>query len=157
MLELVENSPLDVAALGSLICDRDDLRLVWPEARWPFDPDQWSKVLSPEEGHLSFFVQRDERVIGHVALRRSEEEGTYSVSFLFVRPELRSRGIGQQVVGLLDEYARTKLDAGKLNLHVRTYNERALQCYSKCGFSEESRDGTLVTMSKSLTEAEGAR
>jgi RimJ/RimL family protein N-acetyltransferase len=150
VLELIENSPLDVKALGALISDRDDLRLVWPEARWPFDGEQWREVLDPEEGHVSFFVHRDGGVIGHVALRRTGQDGTFSVSFLYVRPELRSRGLGQKVVGLLDDYARGKLGAGKLKLHVRTYNERALNCYSKCGFSEESREGTLITMSKTL-------
>jgi RimJ/RimL family protein N-acetyltransferase len=157
MLELVENSPLDVAALGALISDRDDLRLVWPEARWPFDGDQWQEILDPGEGHVSFFVHRDGAVVGHAALRRTDEPRTYSVAFLYVRPALRSRGLGQRVVGLLDDYARTRLGAGKLNLHVRSYNERALKCYAKCGFTEESRDGTLITMSRELAGDESAR
>jgi RimJ/RimL family protein N-acetyltransferase len=58
------------------------------------------------------------------------------------------------MIGLLEQYAREKLSARKLILVARTYNPMALRCYSKCGFQEDSREETLIRMSKVLKRME---
>ena len=50
-MRLVENIPLDTQVIASLISDREDLHLVWPKAKWPFDHDQWREVLDPDAGN----------------------------------------------------------------------------------------------------------
>ena len=147
-LKLVENIPLDTRIVAGLIDDRDDLHLVWPLARWPFDHEQWQAVLDPQAGNKPFLVYHDERLIGHAALRKKEEPGVYAVSFLYLRPDLRSRGLGEQLIGMLERYALAKLNATNLILVARTYNPRAIKCYTKCGFREYGREGTLIKMSK---------
>jgi RimJ/RimL family protein N-acetyltransferase len=151
-MRLVENVPLDTGTVADLLRDRDDLHLVWPLANYPFDHDQWKKVLDPEEGNVPFLVYQGALLIGHAALRRTEEPEVYALSFLYLIPELRSRGLGKEMVNLLANYASERLSAKKLTLKVRTYNPRALGCYLRCGFQEESREGTLIRMSKPLSE-----
>lgn len=147
---MVENIPLDTQVIASLINDHEDLHLVWPKARWPFDHEQWQKVLDPGTGNKSFLVYRDDQLIGHAAIRRSEEPGVYSLNYLYLLPQMRSKGLGQKLVELLEQYAKEKLSAKKLVLVTRTYNPRARQCYWKCGFREYSREVTLVRMAKVL-------
>ncbi len=147
-MKLVENIPLDTHAIAGLIRDRNDLGLVWPQAKYPFNHEQWREALNPEKGHIPFLVYKNDQLIGHAALRITEEPKVYAVSFLYLLPHLRSKGLGGQMVFLLEEYAKEKLWARKLTLVVRTYNQAARRCYSKCGFKQDGRNGTLVQMSK---------
>ena len=149
-MRLVENIPLDTQVIASLINDREDLHLVWPKAKWPFDHDQWREVLDPDAGNRPFLVFEDEQLIGHAALRKTEESDVYAVSFLYLLPRLRSQGLGENIIGLLEQYATEKLSAKKLTLVARAYNPMALRCYTKCGFKEYSREETLIRMSKVL-------
>jgi hypothetical protein len=75
---LVENIPLDTQVIASLMSDREDLHLVWPKAKWPFDHDQWREVLDPDAGNKPFLVFEGEQLIGHAALRKTEESDVYS-------------------------------------------------------------------------------
>jgi RimJ/RimL family protein N-acetyltransferase len=149
-MRLVDNIPLDTIIIADLITDRDDLHLVWPKAKWPFNHVQWQKVLDPEEGNKSFLVYEGSKLIGHAALRKTEEPGVYSLNYLYLLPQMRSRGLGEKMVGLLEQYAREELSAKKLVLVTRTYNPGARKCYSKCGFREYSREVTLIKMCKVL-------
>jgi RimJ/RimL family protein N-acetyltransferase len=149
-LTLVENIPLDTQIVADLITNRADLNLVWPKARWPFDHDQWREVLNPEAGNKPFLVYEHTRLIGHAALRKTEEPQVYAVSFLYILPEMRSKGLGKEMIALLEQYTKDKLSARKLVLVARTYNPMALRCYTKCGFKEYSREETLIRMSKVL-------
>ena len=151
-MRLVENIPLDTTLVANLINDRDDLYLVWPKARWPFDHEQWQEVLNPEAGNTPFLVYQGRRLIGHAALRKTEVSQIYIISFLYIVPELRSRGLGARMIVLLERYAQKTLSATKLILVTRTYNPGAIRCYAKCGFQEVSRDGTLIEMSKELKD-----
>ncbi|MDH3557649.1 MAG: GNAT family N-acetyltransferase [Deltaproteobacteria bacterium] len=147
---MVENIPLNTQIIASLISDREDLHLVWPVAKWPFDHDQWREVLNPDAGNKPFLVFEGEQLIGHAALRKTEESDVYAVSFLYLLPRLRSQGLGENIIGLLEQYATEKLSVKKLILVARTYNPMALRCYTKCGFKEYSREETLIRMSKVL-------
>ena len=149
-MRLVENIPLNTQIIASLISDREDLHLVWPVAKWPFDHDQWREVLNPDAGNKPFLVFEGEQLIGHAALRKTEESDVYAVSFLYLLPRLRSQGLGENIIGLLEQYATEKLSVKKLILVTRTYNPMALRCYTKCGFKEYSREETLIRMSKVL-------
>jgi ribosomal protein S18 acetylase RimI-like enzyme len=150
-IKLVENIPLDTKAIADLITAQNDLHLVWPIAKYPFDHSQWEEVLDPEEGNKSFLVYDGDKRIGHAALRTTDSPRVYAVSFLYLIPELRRQGLGRAMLESLEQYARESLSAKKLILVVRTYNPSAVKCYTACGFEENSRDGTLIRMSKVLT------
>ena len=149
-MRLVENIPLDTNIIADLLGDGDDLHLVWPQAKWPFDHLQWQKVLDPKTGNKPFLVYQGDKPIGHAAICRVEEPGVYSLNYLYLLPQMRSRGLGVKMVRLLEQYAREELAAKKLVLVTRTYNPRARKCYSKCGFREYRREATLIRMFKVL-------
>ena len=147
---MVQNIPLNTQIIADLINDPDDLYLVWPLARYPFDHAQWIEVLNPAKGNVPLLIYAADELIGHVALCGTELPYVYTLSFLFLSPRFRDKGLGQVLVGLIEDYARNHLSAEKLILVVRDYNPRALHCYLKCGFEEVGRDGTLIKMAKEL-------
>ena len=149
-MKLVENIPLNTQIIADLISDPEDLHLVWPIAKYPFDHDQWKSALDPNEGHTPFLIYHGDNLIGHAALCKTEEPFTYTVSFLYLLPPLRSKGFGEKLVRLLEEFSIQRLSAKKLILVTRTYNPGAIKCYLKCGFEEYNREGTLISMSKNL-------
>lgn len=149
-MKLVENNPLNTAVLEKMISDPEDLHLVWPVAHWPFDHEQWEQVLDPDKGAISFLVYEGETLIGHAALDRAEDPDTRMVRFLYICPEYRSKGAGQRMIALLEEYAMERLGAKRLELKVRSFNNRARRCYEKCGFTEFFREDTKVMMGKDI-------
>ncbi len=147
-MRLVRNTPLNTQVLAALWTDREDLYLVWPLARFPFDHGQWRAALGPETGSLSFLVYEKEDLVGHAALKKAELPRAWTASYLYLRPELRGQGRGRRLLGILEAYARDRLGAEQLSIVVRTYNPGAWKCYAGFGFRETGREGTLVRMAK---------
>lgn len=97
-MQLVKNSSLDSSKIASLISTKDDLFLVWPIAKWPFDHRQWAEVLDPGKGNVSFIIREGSKSIGHAALLNKGVPDTYSVSFLYLLPDDRSQGVGRSMI-----------------------------------------------------------
>jgi len=155
MIELAENIPLDTTMISKLISDRNDLFLVWPKAKYPFDHHQWAEMLNPENGHKSFLIYKQKKLVGHSALLLTDSPHTYRISFLYLSPQHRSQGLGRKTVVCLENYAFRKLEAEKLTLVVRDYNPIAYQLYIKCGFKEYGHKGSLLQMAKDITDKGG--
>jgi GNAT superfamily N-acetyltransferase len=154
-MRLVENRPLDLDSLAELLGNRDDLSLVWPAARYPFDANQWREALDPAEGHISFWVAEGDATFGHAALCATQTPGCYAVSYLYLHRNLRGQGRGRRLLGLLEGYARDQLRAHTLTLVVRDDNHQGVRCYGDCGFRPMAKEGSLISMSKLVSPAEG--
>ena len=50
-----------------------------------------------------------------------------------------SKGYGRDAINTILEYAFFNMDMYRVNLKVYEYNERAYQCYLKCGFKDEGK------------------
>jgi RimJ/RimL family protein N-acetyltransferase len=77
-------------------------------------------------------VDLEDRVGGF--LRFMEREGRVDVG-IGLRPDLCGRGLGAQAMALLEEEALRRRGPGLLRLEVRSFNERAIRCYEKAGWS----------------------
>jgi|GEM_PF-312454 GNAT superfamily N-acetyltransferase len=149
-LELKLNHPVDTRILSAMFGNREDLHLVWPYAHYPFDHSQWQEVLDHTEGNRSFLVYWDGKLAGHAALRVSDTPGTRHVSYLYLKKQFRSRGIGRRMLERLEAFARDRLNVRRLTLVVRSYNPPARQCYLNCGFKEYAQEDTLIRMAKDI-------
>lgn len=149
-MRLVKNVPLSTSIIEELISDKDDMYLVWPLARFPFDHDQWKEKLTKDERNISLLIYDNDLLIGHGALLKSKNEDEFAVSFLYIIPELRSKGYGEMMINKLEKYAKDNLGTKSLCLVVRTYNPRGIKCYTKCGFKEISKEDTLISMNKAI-------
>lgn len=153
MLRLVPNDPLDLATLASMLTDQTELSLVWPDARYPFDAEQWRSTFAAGPRNQSYFILSNRDVIGHAALLETEEPDVLAVSYLFIRPDHRNRGHGRGLMTLLEDEATKIPGVNGLRLRVRTYNPRAAHVYAASGFVVTEEDGTLQIMRKRLPNA----
>ena len=155
MLSLVGNDPDNLSQIASMLSNKDDMHLVWPEARYSFDTDQWRERPTAHPDNRSFLVAQETphatNIVGHAALMGTEVPHTFAVSYLYLDTELRGKGLGRQLMGILEAQARGIQDIKALRLRVRTYNPRAIHVYETAGFSKTSQDGILISICKELT------
>jgi ribosomal-protein-alanine N-acetyltransferase len=149
-LRLSRYDPSDLSWFAAMVADENDLKLIWPEARFPFDVEQWRERLTRSAANTCYRVCRGDDVIGHAALLETEQDGIRSVSYLYIAPAARGEGLGSRLMTAIEARARACADIRALQLRVRTYNPRAEHIYRKAGFHEIAREGTLVIMRKDL-------
>ena len=154
MISLAPNKPLDLATLASLLTDRAELALVWPDAVYPFNSEQWRSTLTAGARNQSYFVMFDGEIIGHAALLETEELDVLSVSYLYIRADHRNRGHGRRLMTLLEHEATKISGITALRLRVRTYNPRAAHIYEASGFVVTEQEGTLRIMRKQLPDGQ---
>ncbi len=91
---------------------------------------RWLDTVLSQGIHL--LVERDGELIGHALLVPTREEGVAEYA-IFLRTDVRGRGVGTAVNRLAVELAR---DAGlrRLWLSVEPHNRVAIRSYEKVGF-----------------------
>jgi ribosomal protein S18 acetylase RimI-like enzyme len=103
----------------------------------PFDEEVLSK---PEKyiinkGGYIFFVLKNFKIVGTVALMPTNEHGILELTKMAVLPEVRGQKIGQRLLQHCIDFGKQKnLDA--LLLYSNTKLENAIYLYRKFGFKE---------------------
>lgn len=151
MLYLSKNDPLDFSILATMLSDPADLKLVWPEARHPFDETEWLASFPGIDPSASYYVLTGDGPAGHAALFGTTEPDRLHLAWVYLKPELRGNGIGQQLLSLLEAHATDALRAVALTLKTNTFNPRAYHIYSKAGFYETDQQGDTIFMRKDFT------
>jgi RimJ/RimL family protein N-acetyltransferase len=64
---------------------------------------------------------------------------TSLIGIVIGNSENHCKGYGQEAIKILQKFAFEELNLHKLELEVHAYNEKAYNCYKKCGFVEEGR------------------
>jgi GNAT superfamily N-acetyltransferase len=85
-------------------------------------------------GGLLLLACHDARILGCAGLRLLPE-GTGEVTRVFVAPQARRRGIGQQLLDAVEDAAR-RHQVTRLRLDTSDYLTEARQLYIKNGFHE---------------------
>ena len=85
-----------------------------------------------------FGAFHDEEIVGFVwaYTHQFREENRMYVNEIHVKEEYRNRGIGSQLLKLVEDKA-TEQKLGALYLHVEANNPTAVRVYQKCGYSIE--------------------
>jgi RimJ/RimL family protein N-acetyltransferase len=115
-------------AFTSTVAERAALPLAWWEARLSAEPAAKDVVLG---------AFHDGEIVGVVGLSFEQREKVRHKATLFgmyVRPELRGRGIGRQLVLAALEYARERAGVMVVQLTVTEGNGPAEALYASCGF-----------------------
>ncbi len=63
--------------------------------------------------------------------------GTASLCRVFVDTNFRGKGIAEQIISYVINFAFNELDLRRIELNVYTYNTPAYKCYEKLGFVRE--------------------
>ncbi|MBE5821462.1 MAG: GNAT family N-acetyltransferase [Clostridiales bacterium] len=96
---------------------------------------------SLKEKACFFIVTLDEdKVIGSISIENiSNMNRTGTIGILIGEKDYRSKGYGTEAIQLLLDYGFNYLNLNNINLDVLEVNERAINCYIKCGFKEYGR------------------
>ncbi len=144
-LTLRPNAPFDLAPLAGMLTDPDELALVNPSAKHPFDPLEWQEKWLHEADDASFYIlDHAGREVGFFALRVGVGPEVRLLTYVFVAEEARG-GSGARVAALVEEAARG-LGALSVMLKVELDNAPALSAYRSAGYEELSRRGGMATM-----------
>lgn len=139
------NQPFDLTPLARLLENPDDLALVNPSAKIPFDPLEWQEKWLNEADDASFYLlDRSGREVGFFALRIGIGPEVRHLTYAYVAPEARG-GAGEQLAAEVEAAARD-LGALSVTLKVELDNAPALNAYRSAGFEELGRSGGLATM-----------
>src|SRR2546426_6432728 len=86
-------------------------------------------------------AEKDGKIVGHALLDPMPLEAISHVFRLtvVVHPGFRNQGIGDALMRDLMDWAKRTSRVAKIELLVRSTNERAIRLYSKLGFVEEGR------------------
>jgi len=92
--------------------------------------------IKPPEGIIYLLVE-DDGVVGMGAVRRLEER-VGEIKRMYIKPELRGRGYGREMMVKLEEKAR-ELGYSTLRLDTAWFLEAAVHVYRKAGFVERGK------------------
>jgi RimJ/RimL family protein N-acetyltransferase len=141
--------PDEFEPLERLLSDEDDLALVNPNAKRPFDPVEWKEKWLCELDDAAFFVVDGEgREVGFFALRVGVGPEVRHLAYVFLEEEARG-GSGREVAALVEEAAR-ELGALTVTLKVEVDNEPALATYRAAGYQTLSERRGMATMRRDL-------
>ncbi|ETW11956.1 Ribosomal-protein-alanine acetyltransferase [Roseivivax marinus] len=148
-LTIRKNAPFELITLGEMLTDEDEMKLVNPNAKFPFDPQEWAEKWLNEPDDASFYILDETgQPVGFFALRVGVGPEVRHLTYVFVAPEARG-GAGAQMAALVEQAAR-QLEALTLTLKVETDNEPAHNAYLSAGYEELSRRNGMATMRRDL-------
>ena len=92
------------------------------------------------EATFSIITLDNNKLIGTVGLERiNHVHRTAALGIFIGDKDYLSKGYGTEAIRLLLDYGFNYLNLHRVELHVMSFNERALKCYKKCGFKEIGR------------------
>lgn len=84
----------------------------------------------------------DGEVIGFTNIQEENKEVFIGIG---VRPDKCGQGLGRQILQEAYRISKSRWPEKPLYLHVRTWNQRAVNCYKKAGFRIDGKPFTLET------------
>jgi RimJ/RimL family protein N-acetyltransferase len=91
-------------------------------------------------------VGANEELIGSCTLANLDiENGAATFHLMIGEPAARGRGLGSEATRLVTKFAFEALGLHRISLTLFAFNEAALRCYAKAGFTEEGRMRDAIT------------
>lgn len=84
-------------------------------------------------------LKKDELIGNCSIMNINQKDRCAEVGIFIGDEEYRSKGYGTEALKLLLDYGFNYLNLNNIELHVMSFNERAINCYKKVGFKEYGR------------------
>ncbi|MEC0178398.1 GNAT family protein [Paenibacillus favisporus] len=101
-----------------------------------------NSILEGKTEQKGFIIadKNTEEYIGQIDLFRLDwKNRSAELGIVIGIKEHLGKGYGTEAIKLLQGFVFNRLNLNRLQLEVHDFNERAYQCYLKCGFKEEGR------------------
>ncbi|WP_104733897.1 GNAT family N-acetyltransferase [Hanstruepera ponticola] len=117
-----------------------NLNVEWLETHFYVEDFDREVLSKPEKyiiskGGYIFFAQKNNSIVGTVALMPTAKQNVFELTKMAVLPELRGEKIGQQILAYCIDFAKTN-NFEALMLYSNTKLENAIYIYKKFGFKE---------------------
>ncbi|MGF1761433.1 GNAT family N-acetyltransferase [Photobacterium sagamiensis] len=119
----------------------EEFNYLWggPAYEYPLTEQQIITHVSRPEV-TPFILKYEEKNIGYIELLK-ESQTTYRLCRVLIGDKSqRGKGHGKVLVELAIDYAKTVLNAKKINLAVFGHNQKAINCYQSLGFEVTGKD-----------------
>ena len=97
-----------------------------------------------EEKRTVFKVSFEERIIGMAEVIDFDPGTAKFARILIGEKKLRGKGIGTQLLAVLEDYSVNHLKKKRIILNVYLRNTAAIRCYLKAGFEKTSKASTTI-------------
>ena len=103
------------------------------------DEQQWiGQQTSYTRGEYQFAVEDDEGyLVGRCGVTRLDWKNRVGELAIMIGAPYRGRGYGQEAMSLLCDFCFQEMNLHKLKVSVLAFNEAAIRCYERCGFTRE--------------------
>ncbi|GAA0951807.1 GNAT family N-acetyltransferase [Kribbella koreensis] len=128
-LAALEEAPY---AFGSQLAD-------WVDA----EEERWRARLDLP-GSRNFVAVLDGTPVGMASGVRTDENGVVELISMWIAPTGRGRGIGDQLMAKVEQWARDQAAAHTLQLSVADGNDKAHALYLRSGFADTDIEGELM-------------
>ena len=92
--------------------------------------------------NYNFFIitLEEDKLIGTVGLEKYYSINRTATLGIFIgNKDYRNEGYGTEAIKMILDYGFNYLNLNNIKLSLMSFNERALKCYTKCGFKEYGR------------------
>ena len=92
--------------------------------------------------NYNFFIitLKEDKLIGTVGLENYDAINRTATLGIFIGDkDYRNEGYGTEAIKMVLDYGFNYLNLNNIKLDLMSFNERALKCYTKCGFKEYGR------------------
>ena len=92
--------------------------------------------------NYNFFIitLNEDKLIGTVGLEHYDSINRTATLGIFIGDkDYRNEGYGTEAIKMVLDYGFNYLNLNNIKLDLMSFNERALKCYTKCGFKEYGR------------------
>lgn len=98
------------------------------------------KGITDSKRNFAIVTLEDDKLIGTVSLEGIDRLNRTAELGIFIGDEnYRNNGYGTEAIKLILDYGFNYENLNNIELHLMSFNERALKCYEKCGFKEYGR------------------
>lgn len=150
--KLIENVDLDMSFLKNTLDSEEEMSLVNPSARFPFEESYWLNFYKLENRKSYSLLYLDSnKVIAHAALQQNNEEnGIVHLCFVVLDKNYRGSGVSLKFLSEVEEFLKKNFAVDKYYLNVREFNIPAIRCYKKFGFTDYLKRESSFKMVKFL-------
>lgn len=112
-----------------------------PQAYAAIDVDEFIRARSAPNAEWAFFaIEVSEDYVGYAGLMNlKNSKHVFELGVNIGDRNHWSRGHGKEIVRLLVQYGFGQLDGREIELTTHQKNERAVACFTACGFKERQR------------------
>ncbi len=114
----------------------EGLTMIFPISK--YEEEQWYEGYIKNNKDKIFAIEVEGEHIGNIGLHGIDWVNRKAeLGIMIGEKEYWGEGYGTDAITTLLRYAFTRMNLHRVQLRVFEYNERAIRCYKKCGFTEE--------------------